>query len=100
MTDRHYTDEYGDAIIVEEFESLKECKEMIKMCFTENVDYIGQDDYLFILYKDGTYTTHEALLDGQRIKLTNIKAVIIDNSMTYQIFGDYYMDENIIPQVE
>ncbi len=94
-----YFDKYDATIIVEEFESLKEAKEMINDCFINNRDYIGGEDSLYILYKDGSCYILDRHIEIGRYKKTGIKSVVIDNPNTYQVYGRYNLNDNMIIEV-
>ena len=95
-----YFNEYDVTIIVEEFENLKEAKGMINDCFINNREYIGEDDSLYILYKDGSSYILTSNIEMGTYKKTNIKAVIIDNGNTYQVYGNYNLNDDAIIEVK
>lgn len=80
--------ETKDFQIFEIFESLKEAKATINQDYIDNMDYISEDDTLFIKYKDGSYFSIFDVVEGT-YKKTGIETVIISNGSTTQIYGNY-----------
>ncbi len=99
-TNEFYFNEDNVTIIIEEFENLKEAKDMINDCFINNREYFGEDDNLYILYKDGSEYVLSRHMEMGTYKKTNIKAVVIDNGYTYQVYGDYYLNDDAIIEVK
>lgn len=95
-----YFDEFDATIIVEEFENLKEAKDMIYDCFINNREFIGEDDSLYLLYKDGSSYILTNNIEIGSYKKTNIKAVVIDNGNTYQVYGDYNLNDDMIIEIK
>lgn len=95
-----YFNEYDAIVIVEEFENLKEAKDMINDCFINNREYISEDDSLYVLYKDGSSYILTSSIEMGIYKKTNIKSIVIDNGNTYQVYGDYYLNDDAIIEVK
>ena len=98
-----YYDEYTECEIMVEEMSRKEALEYA--CdFIEGIelsDYLNQssDMSVYVEYNDRTYYHN---INGDitgNFKKRNIKAIILDDGYEYYIFGNYIMDENVIPQV-
>lgn len=98
-----YYDEYTECEIMVEEMSRKEALE----CACDFIDGIELSNYLnqssdmsvYVEYNDGTYYHN---INGDitgNFKKRNIKAIILDDGYEYYIFGNYIMDENVIPQV-
>jgi hypothetical protein len=82
--------ELANGQIVEEYQSIKEVKEMIEMNYINNKDYIDDDFTLFIEYKDGsTYYLHGQEIEEGTYKKTGIKTVLEDNGCCYSVYGNY-----------
>lgn len=74
--------------IFEIFENLSEAKRTINDDYLNNMDYISEDDTLFIKYKDGSIFSIFDVVEGT-YKKTGIETVILSNGSTTQIYGNY-----------
>ena len=74
-------------IIIEKY-TLKEIIDLIMDNYINNKDYLVEEQYVFIEYKDGS--SYILYGDGEEIgkfKKTGIAKVIEDNGWTYSIYG-------------
>lgn len=96
MKTKTYMNQYDDEIIVEELTR----KEFIEWAL-DTIETINEcdsdDDTLWIEYKDGTHYSCGYGPDG-KFRKTNIAFGLISNGSTWQVFGEYELDENMIPQ--
>ena len=84
---------FGNIQYIEEYD-LKGIKEVIKDNYIENKDYVDDDMFLFIRYKDGSTYVMDGSGEEGKFKWNGIKTVIEDNGSTYSVYGDwdYYID--------
>ena len=103
MTAKKYFDDYtGCEITVEEM-SRKEATEYT-IDFIDGLETacragFDPDIYVYVEYKDGSYYYNSCGDTCGKFKKTNIKAVVLDDSSEYYIFGKYKMNENTIPEI-
>lgn len=81
--------ELANGQIIEEYESIKEIKQLIEWNYVNNKEFLDDDSSLYIEYKDGsTYYLSGANEEGI-YKKTGIKTVIESNPCTYSVYGEY-----------
>lgn len=103
MKTKTYTNQYDEEIIVEEL-TRKEFVEWALGTIEAVCQYDSQDDTLWVEYKDGTHYYCDYLdcdsSDNRTFKFrkTNIEWGLISNGSTWQVFGEYELDENMVPQ--
>lgn len=103
MKTKTYTNQHDEQIIVEEL-TRKEFIEWALGTIEAVCQYDSQDDTLWVEYKDGTHYYCDYLdcdsSDSRTFKFrkTNIEWGCISNGSTWQVFGAYELDENMVPQ--
>jgi len=100
MIAKVYRDEFGDEITVEEM-TRKEAVETVEYWIEciEDSPYSETDMYIWVEYNDGSfYKNYDGDIEGV-FKKRNIKGVILDDGSEYCVYGDYIVDENLIPNL-
>lgn len=96
MKTKTYTNQYDEEIIVEEL-TRKEFIEWALGTIEAVEEYGSDDDTLWVEYKDGSHYSCGYGTDG-KFRKTNIEWGLISNGSTWQVFGEYELDENMVPQ--
>lgn len=99
MKVKTYQREYGEVIV-------EECtrKEFVELAgeFVDNAEWcdslgIAVDDSLYIDYKDGSnFSYFDYLGFAGMFKTSRISFGVISNSATYQVFGKYTVNEDMV----
>ncbi|MCQ2602365.1 MAG: hypothetical protein MJ193_00415 [Clostridia bacterium] len=98
-----YFDEYTECEITVEEMSRKEALQYA-IDFIDGIETAGilgysSDTSVYVEYKDGScYINIDGDVSGT-LKKQNIKAIILDDGYEYYIYGEYKMNENMIPEV-
>lgn len=98
MKEKTYTNEHGDEFFVEEM-TRKEFIEWAVGTIEAINEFGSEDDRIYVEYKDGSvYDNLGGYGESGKFSKTGIAWGYIDNGSTYQIYGAYELDENMIPQ--
>ena len=96
LQERNYLIKDIDCTITVEVSTRKELLSYLDE-YVENMQYDwfdASDQAFHILYKDGRYICINEEYNGQKIKITNIAAIVYDNPCTSMVYGNYEINEH------